>query len=343
MGLAGMLSGCGEGEDQQTDSDIEIPDWVHDADASKTDDNKLTLNLKVGDRFPLRKVIEKEVVQHTGEANPRANRLRIELLLAMTVEEVSDRGTKIGVKYDRVKYEHHLPDEVITYDSRNRPASLPLSIRAWDAMVNHGFSFWIGPDHQIAGVDGFREFLDHCLAVIPEDQRDLVVMSIESSSGENGVTDFIDNSIGLLPQAERVKAGDTWQQQRHIGRPVPMHIDNNYTLKEMNKDLAIVQIDGEITPSTTLVETPDPSAKHVRMTVRNGSAWGTCEIYRDTGLPKRSRVEHDVLMTVQLSGNRSFDQQVKSVTTIEAFPVARTAQNQPRSTAINPAGGLVPR
>jgi hypothetical protein len=125
-----------------------------------------------------------------------------------------------------------------------------------------------------------------------------------------------------------------------------MHLANNYTLKELRDDIAVVQIDGQITPSTTLVETPDPNTRHVRMTVRNGSSWGTCEIFRDTGLPKRSRVEHDILMTVQLSGNRQFDQQVKSVTTIESYPVANAGvaiRSSSSTTAVNPTGGLVPR
>ncbi len=351
MVLCLSVGGCGLGDDQEADSEIEIPDWVHDEDDSRTQQAKrLTLKLHPGDRFPLRKVIEKEVLQQTSGSADRINRLRIELLLGVTVEDVTDQGTKLRVRYDRVKYEHQLPGEVIRYDSAHRPDDLPLSIRAWDAMVGDGFAFWIGPDNQIAGVEGFRDFLKRCLSVIPEDQRDLVVMSIESSSGEKGVTDFIDNSIGLLPKAESVSVGDSWNQQQHIGRPVPMHINNTYTLKELTTDLAVVQIQGQITPSTTLIETPDAATRRVRMTVRHGNTWGLCEIFRDTGLPKRSRVEHDILMTVQLTGNRRFDQQVKSVTTIEAYPASSPkmlptagSEKQAPPTALHPAGGLVPR
>ncbi|MFV0442417.1 MAG: DUF6263 family protein [Planctomycetaceae bacterium] len=322
--LAGLLllTGCGWGGNDEPE-EPEIPAWVSDvkpsAEASAVE-SQLALRLRAGDRFPLRKVIEKEVSQETPNGEPQVHRLRIELTLGMTVDEVRDGKTRFRVRYDRVRYTHHMPTEVIEYDSSSPPQELPLSILAWHAMVGDGFSFWVGRDNQIAGVEGFQEFLDRCLSGIPADRRDEVVLSIESSSGENGVTDFIDNAIGLLPYGEVKSPGQSWDRSRHIGRPVPMVIDNKYTLKELNDRRAVVQISGTITPSTTLMELQQADAAKVRMTVRNGSTWGTCTLFRDTGLPETSHVEHEILLTVQMSGGQTFDQRVRGATTIEAFP-----------------------
>jgi hypothetical protein len=319
VALLGLV-GCSEESAEET-AGLDVPDWVSDdtaADAAA--DSQLALRLKPGDRFPLRKVIEREVVQTPAGGQPQVHRLRIELTLGMLVEEVRDGRTKFRVRYDRVRYNHQLPDEVIEYDSAQAPAQLPLTIQAWHAMVGDGFSFWIGRDNQIAEVEGFQDFLNRCLSGIPADRRDEVLLSIESSSGENGVTDFVDNAIGLLPAGEEKSPGDTWSRDRHIGRPVPMHLRNTYTLKELSADRAVVQISGEMTPSTTMVETRDMAAPLVRMTVRHGTAWGTCTLFRDTGLPQRSEVEHEVLMTVQMSGGETFDQRVRGLTTLEAFP-----------------------
>jgi len=316
-----LLAGCG-GSEPQPAAEPQVPEWVRsDAAAAPADDAQLALRLQPGDRFPLRKVIEREVVQATPQGTPQVHRLQIELTLGMTVEAVQSGETRFRVRYDRVRYVHHMGEEVVEFDSFAPPTQLPLSLRAWQAMVGDGFVFWVGRDNQIARVEGFQEFLDRCLAVIPPDRRDEVLASIESSSGENGVTDFVDNAVGLLPYGDRKAPGDAWQRTRHIGRPVPMVLDNTYTLKELDDRQAVIQISGTITPSTTLMETARSDIRRVRMTVREGHTFGTCTIYRDTGLPQRSRVEHDMLMTVQLSGGTTFDQRVRGVTTIEAFPM----------------------
>lgn len=317
--LAG-LAGCGLGGNPEP-AEPTLPDWVsQNPPATSEPRSQLALHLRAGDRFPLKKTIEKEVTQEMPGGQPQVHRLRIELTLGMTVDEVRDGQTRFRVRYDRVRYTHSMPEEIVEYDSANPPRDLPLSIRAWHAMVGDGFAFWVGRDNQIAGVEGFQEFVQRCLAVIPPERRDEVLLSIESSSGENGVSDFVDNAIGLLPYGEIKAPGETWERTRHIGRPVPMVLDNVYTLKELDDHRAVVQIAGQITPSTTLMETSRADTARVRMTVRSGSSWGTCTLFRDTGLPQQSRVEHEILMTVQMTGGRSFDQRVRGVTTIEAFP-----------------------
>jgi hypothetical protein len=321
ISLAVTLAGCGWGGNDEPE-EPQIPEWVSESPAaSQPAKSQLALHLRAGDRFPLRKIIEREVAQTTPDGQPQRHQLRIELTLGMTVDEVRDGRTRFRVRYDRVRYTHHLPDEVIDYDSASPPAQLPLSILAWHAMVGDGFSFWVGRDNQIAAVEGFHEFLDRCLAGIPAERREEVILSIESSSGENGVSDFVDNAIGLLPYGEVKTPGQSWERSRHIGRPVPMVLDNTYTLKELDDQRAVVQITGTITPSTTLMDTEHADISKVRMTVRSGSTWGTCVLFRDSGLPQQSRVEHDILMTVHMSGGRQFDQRVRGATTIEAFPM----------------------
>jgi hypothetical protein len=324
--LAILLSGCGLG-DADEEPEPEVPDWATTSAASSAaTEPQLTLRLRPGDRFPLRKVIEKEVVQHVDASAPQVHRLRIELTLGMTVESVVDGKTKFNVRYERVKYTHHTPDGIVEYDSTAPPPQTALTLRAWQAMVGDGFSFQVGRDNQIESVDGFQQFLQRCLATIPAEKQEEVMLSIESSSGENGVSDFVDNAIGLLPPSAQIATGEMWRRARHIGRPVPMHLDNLFTLKELTADRAVVQIEGTITPSTTLMDTQGQQSQRLRMVVREGTTWGSCTIFRDTGLPQHSRVEHDILMTVHTSQGRSFDQRVRGSTTIESFPPAsRTA------------------
>lgn len=317
------LAGCGLGSSEES-TEPEMPEWVSQGPSSSSSSSnaQLALQLRPGDRFPLRKIIEREVLQETPQGPPQVHHLQIELTLAMTVEDLRDGQTRFRVRYDRVRYTHHLPDEVLEFDSDNPPPQVPLSLKAWQAMVGDGFAFWIGRDNQIAAVEGFQEFLQRCLSGIPADRRDEVLLSIESTSGENGVSDFVDNAIGLLPYGDPKSPGDSWQRSRNIGRPVPMHLDNTYTLKTLDDRQAVIQISGQITPSTTLVDTPRASSDRVRMSVRQGRTWGECSIFRDTGLPQRSRVEHEIQMTVHMSSGQTFEQKVRGATTVESFPIA---------------------
>lgn len=319
-----LSPGCSS-EVEKPAEEPKLPDWVSDAgvnaDGSPSYAN-LSLKLKQGERFPLRKVIERTVTQDVPGSGAQTHQLRIELNLGMTVEEVSEQGTRFGVRYSRIVYSQKSPGDSFEYDSDRTTGELPLSIRAWAAMVGDGFSFSVGPDNQIAGVTGFKEFIDRCLSTVPKEHRTEVMLSIESSSGENGVADFVDNAIGILPADAERTPGEFWTRTRHVGRPVQMDIESTFTLMSLTEDLAVVKIAGEIIPSTTIAANVGQGPQAVRMTVRGGSTSGECTLYRESGLPRQSRVEHNIAMEVQLAGGERFNQKVHGVTTIEAFPMA---------------------
>jgi hypothetical protein len=224
--------------------------------------------------------------------------------------------TRLQVRYERISYLRDVAGEHLEYDSRQPPTDVPLAVRMYHDMVKDGFSFWIDKENKIANADDFKAFLTRCLRNIPEDKRQQVVFEAEGSTGENGIADFIDNSIGLLPFGYH-KPGDSWEKTRSIARPIPMVVKNTYVLKQLDTDAATIGISGMIAPSTTSMETSANS--DMRISVVGGRADGTCSVFRDTGLPKESRVEQVVEMVVK-TGSVQFGQQQKTVTTIESFP-----------------------
>jgi hypothetical protein len=245
------------------------------------------------------------------------------MLMIQVGEQIDDR-TRLQVRYDRVKYVRDLAGERLEYDSRQPPAEIPFALRMYHDMVKDGFSFWIDKENRIVESDDFRTFLTRCLRNIPEDKRQQVLFEAEANTGETGITDFIDNSIGLLPYGYH-KPGDTWEKTRNVTRPIPMVVKNIYTLKSLADDSAVISITGMISPSTTLTE---PAAEQeVRVNVVGGRIEGSCTVFRDTGLPRESRVETVVEMLVH-TGQVQFAQQQKTVTTIESYPA--TPSSRPR-------------
>ena len=325
-----LVTGCNSNSSENQDK-LELPSWLTEGEATGADSASeplfptpqsatLGLRLKPGDRFPLRKVVEQELRQEAVTGQPQVSRSRLELMFAITVmESVGDR-VKLGVRYDRVKYQHQVADDRIEYDSTRPPAQIPLPVRAYHDMVNDGFAFWIGADNQIVDVEGLEGFLERCLKNVPPEHRSEIAIGIEAGSGETGIANFVDNSIGLLPVGKTISPGDSWQQQQHLARPIPMYIDNQYTLKELRDQEAVIDIRGSIAPSSAV--TTIDNGKGVKVKIDGGETLGSCVIFRETGLPKQSRVDRNVQMSVVMSDVIQFRQTKRVTTTIESFPVS---------------------
>jgi hypothetical protein len=250
------------------------------------------------------------------------------------VQEQQDGRTKLGVRYNRVKYQHEVGDDRLIFDSTNPPDPIPMGVVAYRDMVHDGFSFWIGADNQIAEVEGLAEFISRCLRNVPPAHRQDVILGIEATSGESGLANFVDNTIGLLPCGTETSPGDSWERQQQLSRPIPMFINNQFTLKELTQQLAVIDIHGTITPSLTLKsgETSDG----VNIVVNGGNTIGSCTIYRDTGLPKESRIDRFMDMTITMPEYGQFHQSKRVTTMIESFPVTSASMVSRKGAAAPP-------
>lgn len=358
---AGLVAGCNKEQAAATDPEMELPDFLsedgegveigeEESDAPKSRAGKrvakaesngdeeaepaarprdpkeahgeLKLLLEPGEMFPMRKRVITSLVSTATDGTETKIQTELRLLMAITVEEVAGGRTKLGVKYNRVELDQDMDGQRLEYRSSNPHAQIPLAAQAYHDMINDGFSFWIGKDNQINEVVGFREFLDRCLANIPPAQHRQVIMSMEAGTDENGISDFVDNAIGLLPFNVEVSPGYTWARHRTVQRPVPMVIQNQYTLQELTDSEAIVKITGEILPSQTANKVINASDS-IQVFVTGGRTYGDCIIFRDTGLPKESNTERTVDMVVDLGNGLEFKQTKTVSTRVEAFPAAR--------------------
>lgn len=286
----------------------------------------LELNLSVNQRFPMIKTVEQSLSQASaaGIVNSKS---KLELILALTVEELKEDGRKrFKVRYTGVKYSHDIAGERVEYDSNRTSGPVPPEVQAYQHLVNNGFSFWIGPDNKIIELVGFDEFLKRCLQNTPAHLRETVLAKISESSGDDGVANFIDDSIGLLPynineeqQGGAVRVGETWTKTRRLTQPIPMTLKTEYTLRELNKNIAKINIAGDIAASK--ISSPiNQNGKSVQLFIRGGKSFGTCLIDRKTGLPLESKIERFLETTVKLASGKQFEQQKQIVTTIRAFP-----------------------
>ena len=338
-----MLVGCNK-SDSENGGDVLDESWfatgedemqAPDAPANtKAVSARLGVQLQAGEKFPLQKTVEKTLTQYTLQG-PMESREKIELFMSVTVDEIRDRSKKFTVRYNRVQYHSEMNGQKVVYDSQQPPYPIPDAALAYHGMVNNGFSFWVGPDNRITDVVDFHNFMQQCLANVPAAKAGLVSETLAKYSGQEGIANFVDDTIGLLPYDPNSKDGSTvvqlgghWTKSRLFSDPVPMSINNKYTLQELNDTYAKVEVVGDISPSAAVTSS---KITPVSIQVTDGHSIGTCRIDRKTGLPLESRIDHLLNMNVQLNGHQ-FKQQKRVITSIRMFP-GQTANQFSNSTA----------
>lgn len=303
---------------------------------------RLALRVRVGDRFPLVKSVRQFLRQPAPDGGATTNQSFLELVMSVSVEEVRstprpDAKTgvvRMSVRYHRVKFSQDLPGQEVDYDSDRATGRIPLEAQAYHGLKDNGFQFWLAANNQIVETVGFDTFLDRCLNGVAPQHRDHARAVVQSTSGTDGVANFIDQSIGALP-GDRVREGESWTTQKKYLQPVPMWIHNRYTLQKLGPETAEVEILGSVERIANFLdrdalgapvdgfENSNPRTQSIAVEIQSGHTAGRYVIDRQTGLPRDSRVEQKLAMTVHLPGGQSFPQEKTTITTIGYFTPER--------------------
>ena len=305
---------------------------------------KLELRLQQGDRFPLVKTVEQRLEQRS-DIVPALARTRLELTLIITVEDVKSDAIRLGVQYSRVAYQHDINGQQLAFDSATHRGAVPWDAIPYAGMVNNGFSFWLGRNNSIRELVGFKDFLERCVANVPLERRATLLSEISNRFGDDGVANFVDDSIGLLPYddtvdeaaATRVKPGDQWTRERRLMQPVPIHLTSVYRLASLGRNTAEIEITGGVAGG----EADGPSDVG-RLRILGGQSVGRCIFDRATGLPLEMNLSRFMKMQVTTSDNRQVIQEKQIETTIRAFPEMRSVSGdaQPPEFGVQQVGGM---
>lgn len=304
---------------------------------------KLELHLQQGDRFPLVKTVEQTLIQKS-DVSPAMARTKLELTMIITVEEVKTDAILLGVRYNRVSYQHDINGQLLSFDSASHQGEIPWDAIPYAGMVNNGFSFWLGRNNSIRELVGYREFLERCVANVPLSRRETLLSEISNRFGDDGVANFVDDSIGLLPYddtvdeaaATRVMPDDRWTRERRLMQPVPIHLTSTYRLASLDNETAEIEITGRVAAG----EAGAPSDVG-RLRIIGGQSLGRCIVDRPTGLPLEMNLSRFIKMQLTTSDNQNVIQEKQIETTIRTFPQMHgsTVEHQSRKSDIQPASG----
>lgn len=333
------LSGCGYFQGASTDDDADLTD-LDDiekakplevtsrevAEAAPVEEGVLELKLKVNDRFPLSKTVEQRLMT-TDSSGVTVSTSQSTMMLSLVVDEVLPDGRKrMTVHYHRVQYQQNIRDKKIEYSSDRPGEAIPPEALLYAGLANNGFSFWIGPNNKVMEVVGFNDFLRRCLRNVPSQHLADVKQQLESTKSEDGIANFIDDSIGLLPYSDdpnrpgvAVKEGTKWSlEPRHTEAPIPMFVTTECVLKELSQNSAVILIAGQISGPPTPVMMHSRSG-NMKVLVKGGHCTGTCKVDRKTGLPTQSQLHRDLELAMELPDGQSVRQNKVTVSTIKSY------------------------
>ncbi|WP_310821205.1 DUF6263 family protein [Stratiformator vulcanicus] len=326
--LAASMVGCDKlpffGAESAPPPTVAIP-----TEAPAPPEQRLELNLRKGDRFPLLKTVKQNLIQGHSTVEPSATS-ELRVVMAITVEDVVEDGRiLLGVKYDRIQYTQKMGGHAFSYDSDEpAPSRLPPEVAVYAGMTGTGFQFWIGPDNQIIETVGYEEFATKCVSQVAESAREKLLTRLAQTTGDEFIANFVDDSIGLMPYRKHlgatVEIGDKWRRERRLVRPVRIFLAEENELTRLDDRIAEITVAGQVSPSKSYVANDDMRGD-VSVEIRGGRSYGLCRIDRETGLPLESELHRHIRMRITVADGRQIDQVKEIVTSVRAFPAQSAA------------------
>lgn len=264
------------------------------------------LHFRPGDRFPL----EKTIFQKVSQGGLPVGTERLQLRLSLEVEAADVHGTRLSVRYHRLRMARDVQGEAWQYDSATGEPP-PAGAMMFAGMVNNGFSFLLGPDLKIREIFGFEDFIRNCVALAPAADRDRLWSQLAGLGRDRGVADFIDDSLGLLPIESQLQEGYSW----------PLAVRTHSSPAAMNEHLraSIQRIEPQVIEIALLGNLVPQAGASGRVQLQPGQARGMCLVDRRTGIPTRSYIERSFDMLVTMDDGTQIAQTKETLTTITAY------------------------
>lgn len=139
------------------------------AQAQPADVGDLRLRVQTGERFPMIKTAEQQLLQ-TSSSDSGTAITQLQLSLILLVEDVTDDYVVFNVRYTRVYYAHTVDGHRNTYDSTSSIGLIPHDAVPYTGLVDNGDSVRIGISSQVEERIGHHLFLQRCVSKVPHER-----------------------------------------------------------------------------------------------------------------------------------------------------------------------------
>jgi len=292
------------------------------AEAPK-EDTKISLRLKLekGKTYKFNMITEQKINQKVMN-----NKMELEQTIGMGIDfkvtDVDEKGIHaITMVYTSVLFKQSgSPMGTIEYDSKKSPENIPASAKGFAALV--GLSLGMKMDNlgQVKDVTGSKEFFEKMIEKLqlPDGpQKELVSESLKNQFGEKSIKKMMGQMSCVFPEKE-LGIGDSWKQNISMTGPMPLNMNNTYTLKEIKKDLVVLNVESDLKPNKDPKAATQKIGNMEQKIELSGTQKGTLEINPVTGWTRKSKLTQNLTGKITMTSpySMTIPMDIKSITTI---------------------------
>lgn len=255
----------------------------------------LRLRLRAGQRFGTLRTIEQKIVQQSPEFGQEVNQT-IAIGTAYEVLEVDEAGTAVlRCTYVTARCRFEAPPiGVVEYDSSNPPEVVPPAVRPFAALLGQSITATIAADGTVKEVRGGKQILERVLSAMelpPGLARESMKEQLGRQFDDEAMRESLAQMLSIYPDRP-VAVGDSWSRRVTVSSPVPVTVENTWTLKDRRDGTAFVEVSARIKsdPEGPPFEV-GPMKFHYAL---SGEQKGTLEIDESTGWLVRGKISQTI-------------------------------------------------
>lgn len=283
---------------------------------------KLQYSFKKGDAYEWSQ--SASIKQHiAGPGFDQNNETTVTANILMKVTELTAKGAKFEIEY--TKLYTNIPQANMLMDSDgDTTKNLPNKIM--QAMKGKKFSFSMAKDGTLESIENIENLWAGLTPAngFKADQVAPMKQALENSFGKNSIKSSLEAAMIKYPE-HKIKVGLAWNSKLETGAPVPLKIENVWTLESAEDPTAVVVGDGQIaTIDTTKVVTLQQGLKAT--TNFKGRRVVKSHVNLATGWPEKSKAyaEQKGSMILLAGGQISEDMKMQmEVSTESEFSIKK--------------------
>jgi hypothetical protein len=210
----------------------------------------MQLNLKEGDRFIIRMVMDQQISSKIeGQKEDILQKIGFSYTYNVTGID-PDGNISVQIVYDWVLLEQESAYGKVEFDSSSPPEVIPPEAEGYNALLGKGFSMVMTSQGEIIEINGLNEMYSEMiddLGITDEAERQQMEQLIHDQFGEEALKEQMGNIMMKYPEGP-VMVGDTWTQSGETSIMTTLIIETTYSLSSYEEGVAIFDAKSTITP-----------------------------------------------------------------------------------------------
>ena len=210
----------------------------------------LSLNLNVGEVYHHNYKINTDIKQ---DINGQEMNINLDISSDMTFEvlQKSSNSYEMKVMYNSIAMNMKSPMGSMQFDSKN-PGSENVFTKLLNQMIDFELIATINFDGTIAdikNVDAMYKSMFDQFPELPEAQRTQLESQLRQTFGKEALAGNIEMVTAIFPN-KKIGEGDTWENTTELKGGMEGTVNNKYTLKKLDGDIAMVERESSIESDT---------------------------------------------------------------------------------------------